>query len=155
MKQILFFSDNSWAGLVLRLTLGIIMLPHGAQKTFGLFGGYGFRPTMDYFTRQMNLPVGIAGLIILTESIGSVCLIAGFASRFFVFLFLAIMAGAILTTNYKNGLFMNWSGSQRGEGFEYHLLVIGICIGLLFTGGGKFSADGLICRVTDKFLPVF
>ena len=88
-----------------------------------------------------------AGLVILTELFGSICLIAGFASRLFVFLFLAIMTGAIITTNFKNGLFMNWTGSQNGEGFEYHLLVIGICIGLLFTGSGKYSADGLIIRL--------
>ena len=147
MKQFVFFSDDNWAGLILRLTIGIIMLPHGAQKMFGLYGGYGFRLTMDYFTRQMNLPAVIAGLVILTELFGSICLIAGFASRLFVFLFLAIMAGAIIRINYKNGLFMNWTGSQNGEGFEYHLLVIGICIGLLFTGGGKYSADGLIIRL--------
>jgi len=146
MKQFIFFSDDSWAALILRLTLGIIMLPHGARKMFGLYGGYGFRLTMDYFTRQMNLPAVLAGLIILTELMGSICLIIGFASRLFAFLFLAIMAGAILTTNYKNGLFMNWSGNQKGEGFEYHLLVIGICICLLFTGSGKYSTDGLIIR---------
>jgi len=114
MKQFIFFSDDSWAALILRLTLGIIMLPHGARKMFGLYGGYGFRLTMDYFTRQMNLPAVLAGLIILTELMGSICLIIGFASRLFAFLFLAIMAGAILTTNYKNGLFMNWSGNQKG-----------------------------------------
>jgi putative oxidoreductase len=146
MIQFLFFSDNSNVGLILRLTLGIIMLPHGAQKMFGLYGGYGFRLTMDYFTRELNLPSVLAGLIILIELFGSICLIGGFASRLFSLLFLTIMAGAIFTINYKNGLFMNWTGSQKGEGFEYHLLVIGICIGLLFTGSGKYSADSLIIR---------
>jgi putative oxidoreductase len=147
MKQFIFFTDNSWTGLILRLTVGIIMLPHGAQKMFGLCGGYGFRPTMDFFTRQLKLPILVAGLIILIELLGSFCLIAGFASRLFAFLFLAIMAGAIFTINYKNGLFMNWSGNQKGEGIEYHLLVIGICIGLLFSGGGKYAMDSLIIRL--------
>ena len=30
--------------LILRLTLAVVMFPHGAQKTLGWFGGYGFRP---------------------------------------------------------------------------------------------------------------
>jgi putative oxidoreductase len=51
------------------------------------------------------------------------------------------MAGAILTTNYANGLLMNWFGNQQGEGFEYHLLVMGLCVALLITGGGKYAFD--------------
>jgi putative oxidoreductase len=54
------------------------------------------------------------------------------------------MIGAIITTNYKHGLFMNWFGNQAGEGFEYHLLVIGIGLTLLFSGSGKFSIDAVI-----------
>jgi putative oxidoreductase len=54
------------------------------------------------------------------------------------------MLGAIITTNYKSGFFMNWFGTQTGEGFEYHLLIIGICIALLFTGSGRYSIDGII-----------
>ena len=54
------------------------------------------------------------------------------------------MLGAIITVHIPNGFFMNWFGKQAGEGFEYHLLVIGISIPLLINGGGKYSVDGLI-----------
>jgi len=36
---------------------------------------------------------------------------------------------------------MNWTGKQAGEGFEFHLLAIGIAIALLIRGGGAFSID--------------
>jgi putative oxidoreductase len=39
------------------------------------------------------------------------------------------------------GFFMNWAGTQRGEGFEYHLLALGLAIALLIKGGGAFSVD--------------
>jgi putative oxidoreductase len=147
MRQLFFGTDNTWAGMVLRLTLGFIMFPHGAQKMFGLFGGYGFKGTMNYFTGSMKLPGIIAFLVIVIECFCSIGLILGLSSRLCAFLFITIMIGAIITTNQRNGLFMNWSGSQKGEGYEYHLLVIGIAIALIFTGSGVFSLDGIICRV--------
>lgn len=52
----LFATDDSWAGLVLRLTLGLVLLPHGAQKLLGWFGGFGFDGTMGFFTQKMGLP---------------------------------------------------------------------------------------------------
>jgi putative oxidoreductase len=51
------------------------------------------------------------------------------------------MLGAITMVHMPNGFFMNWVGQQKGEGFEYHLLVIGIAAALLVTGGGRWSAD--------------
>jgi putative oxidoreductase len=144
MKQLFFATDNSWAGLVLRLTLGLVMFPHGAQKMFGLFGGYGFRATMNYFTSTMKLPWVFSLLIISIEFFGPIGLLAGWSSRLWALLFIIIMIGAIITTNYSNGLFMNWYGTQKGEGYEYHLLVIGMAIALLFIGSGKFSLDGIV-----------
>jgi putative oxidoreductase len=143
MKQLLF-SGGSWAGLVLRVTVALIMLPHGAQKLLGLFGGYGFKPTVTYFTETMKLPGVIAVLIILIEFFCPLALLVGLGSRLCALLFIVVMLGAIITTNYKFGFFMNWFGTQTGEGFEYHLLIIGICIALLFTGSGKYSIDGII-----------
>jgi putative oxidoreductase len=144
MKQFLFYTDQSWAGMVLRLFAGFIMLPHGLQKMFGLFGGNGFTSTMNYFTDTMKLPWAISFFIIATEMFGAAALIAGFGGRIFALLFIAIMVGAIITTNYKNGFFMNWFGNQPGEGFEYHLLLIGICIALLITGSGRYAIDSLL-----------
>lgn len=144
MKQFLFFTDHNITGFILRLTLGFIMLPHGAQKLFGIFGGYGFKATMSHFTGTMKLPWLISILVIAIEFFCSIGLIAGFSSRLCAALFCIIMIGAIVTTNYSNGFFMNWFGNQSGEGFEYHLLIIGICIALMITGSGRYSIDSLI-----------
>ncbi len=56
------------------------------------------------------------------------------------------MLVAVYSVHLKNGLFMNWTGQQAGEGFEYHILVIAICIGLMIYGGGKASVDRAIAR---------
>jgi putative oxidoreductase len=124
--------------------LGVVMLPHGAQKLFGWFGGYGFSATMDFFTKSLKLPWLISVLVILIELFGSVALLLGFASRAWALGLMIIMLGAVYTTNVKNGFFMNWFGNQSGEGYEYHLLVISICIAIILTGSGKYSLDGLI-----------
>jgi len=143
MQQFLCSTDGSFTGLVLRLTVGLIMLPHGAQKAVGLFGGYGFKATMKFFTENLQLPWIVSVLIILVEFIGAIGLISGFGSKIWAALFIMIMIGAIVTTNYANGFFMNWFGNQKGEGYEYHLLVIGLCTALLITGSGKYSIDWL------------
>ncbi len=144
MKQFLFATDDSWTGLLLRLCVGCIMFSHGAQKLLGLFGGYGFKTTVSYFTNTMKLPWVVSFLVIVIEFFGALFLLMGFTTRLYAILFIAIMTAAIITTNYKNGFFMNWFGNQQGEGFEYHLLVIGICTALIITGGGRYSIDGLM-----------
>ena len=140
-----FFQTNaSLSYWVPRVVLGCVMFPHGAQKLFGWFGGFGFTNTMNYFTETAGLPWIIAFLIIMGESLGSLGIILGFFTRLAAFGLICIMVGAIITVHIPNGLFMNWFGKQAGEGFEYHLLVIGISIPLLISGGGKYSVDGLI-----------
>ena len=140
----LFQTNASFLYWVPRVILGCVMFPHGAQKLFGWFGGFGFTNTMTYFTETAGLPWVIAFLIIMGESLGSLGLILGFFTRLSAFGLICIMVGAIITVHIPNGLFMNWFGKQAGEGFEYHLLVIGISIPLLISGGGKYSVDGLI-----------
>jgi putative oxidoreductase len=120
------------------------MFPHGAQKFFAWFGGYGFSATMDFFTKSMKLPWIISVLVILIELFGALGLMIGFASKVWALALMAIMIGAIYTTNIQNGFFMNWFGNQSGEGYEYHLLAIGICIAIMLTGSGKYSVDNLI-----------
>ena len=137
----LFQTDDRWTGLILRLTLGLVMFPHGAQKLLGWFGGFGFDGTMGFFTQKMGLPWLIALLIIIGESFGSVALLAGFLTRFTAASLAVIMLGAIALVHLPNGFFMNWFGQQQGEGYEYHLWVIGIAAALLVTGGGKWSVD--------------
>jgi putative oxidoreductase len=146
MIHLLFGTQNDWSGLILRIALGAVMFPHGAQKFFGWFGGYGFSATIDFFTKSMKLPWIISVLVILIELFGAVGLILGFASRAWALGLMIIMIGAIYTTNMKNGFFMNWFGNQPGEGYEYHLLVIGICIAVMLMGSGKYSFDNLILK---------
>ena len=145
MRQ-LFHTDDGWTGLILRLTLGLVMFPHGAQKLLGWYGGFGFDGTMGFFTQTMGMPWLVAFLVIIGESFGSVALLAGFLTRFTAASFSVIMLGAITMVHLPHGFFMNWSGKQQGEGYEYHLLVIGIAIALLVTGAGRWSADRLIAE---------
>jgi putative oxidoreductase len=142
----LFQTDEAWSSLILRVMLGVVMLPHGAQKLLGWYGGFGFGGTMGFFTEQMHIPAVFAFLVIMGESFGALGLIVGFLTRFSAFGMLCIMLGAIAMVHWPNGFFMNWSGKQAGEGFEYHLLVIGMSIALMIAGGGKWSVDGAIAK---------
>ena len=139
--RMLFHTDDSWSGFILRLTVGLVMFPHGAQKLLGWFGGYGFSGTMDAFTGKMGMPWIIAFLVIIAESLGALALLAGFLTRFTAASLAVIMLGAIAMAHWQNGFFMNWFGQQAGEGFEYHLLMIGMCFALVLAGGGKWSVD--------------
>ena len=148
MKQ-LFATDEDWSGLILRWTAGLVMFPHGAQKLLGWFGGHGFDGTMGFFTQNLGLPSIVAFLVIIGESLGSVALLAGFLTRFTAASFIIIMVGAIVMSHLPHGFFMNWSGQQQGEGYEYHLLVIGIGLALIVTGAGRWSIDPMIADKLD------
>jgi len=120
------------------------MLPHGLQKVFGLFGGYGFSGTMHFFTETMGIPYVFALLAILAESLGAVGLITGFLTRISAFgVGVTIAVGAVMV-HIPNGFFMNWFGNQAGEGFEYHILVVGMALTLILAGGGRWSVDSLL-----------
>lgn len=142
----LFQTDDSWTGLILRLTLGLVMLPHGAQKLLGMFGGFGFDGTMGFFTEKMGIPWIIVFLIIMGESFGSLGLLVGFLTRFSAASIGVIMLGAITLVHWPNGFFMNWFGKQAGEGYEYHLLVLGIAVALTIIGAGRWSVDQQIAQ---------
>jgi len=137
-------TDDAWSSLILRIMMGIVMFPHGAQKLLGWFGGFGFSGTMGFFTDKMHIPAFIAFLVIIGESLGALALIAGFLTRFSAASLAIIMFGAIGLAHLPHGFFMNWYGNQAGEGYEYHLLVIAICTALTLTGGGKWSMDKMI-----------
>jgi len=139
-------TNNDWTGVITRLTIGLIIFPHGAQKMLGMFGGYGFSGTMVFFTDTMHLPWIIDFLVIVIEFIGSLSLIAGCASRIWAILTIILMIGIIATSHIDNGFFMNWFGNQKGEGYEYHLLVIGLSLATLVNGSGKYSLDKFISK---------
>ena len=143
-KNNILQTQNDWIGFIVRLTVGLVLLPHGAQKILGLFGGYGFNGTLDFFTTQMELPWIVAFSVIIIEFIGAISLIIGFASRLWSIAIIFLFIGIIFTEQLQNGFFMNWFGNQEGEGFEYSLLVIGTSIAVLINGSGKYSIDNLL-----------
>ncbi len=141
-----FLTDDDPSSLVLRVMLGIVFFPHGAQKVFGWFGGHGFAGTMQHFTENMGFPFIVALLVIAAESLGALGLICGFLTRLCALGIAAVMLGATFMVHLKHGFFMNWFGNQAGEGFEYHLLAIAIALALMIKGGGRWSVDGLLAR---------
>lgn len=118
--------------LVARVIAGIVFVPHGAQKLLGAFGG----PGLAAFV-QMVGPLGY--LVAIAEFFGGLCLIAGVLSRFSAASIILIMLGAIGMVHIPNGFFMNWIGTQKGEGYEYHLLAIGLLQVVMMMGPGRFA----------------
>jgi putative oxidoreductase len=137
-------TNDSVSTFIARISLGIVMFPHGAQKTLGWFGGYGYHGTMGFFTGQMHIPALFAFLAIAAEFAGSIGLITGLLSRIAAFGIAVNMVVAIVTVHAANGFFMNWSGNQKGEGFEYHLLTLGLALAVIVAGGGKWSIDSAL-----------
>jgi putative oxidoreductase len=151
MKSILHFvvrTSGDWAPLIARLTLAIVFFPHGAQKVLGWYGGYGFTGTMGFFTAKMGLPYVIALLPVLTEFLAPFALAAGLLTRIAALAVAVDMFVAIVMVHGANGFFMNWFGNQKGEGYEYHLLVIGLALALVVQGAGRFSVDHAIANRT-------
>jgi putative oxidoreductase len=139
----IFRTSDDIGAFIARIALGIVILPHGLQKLLGLFGGAGFSGTVEFFVSS-GIPAFIAILIIIGESFGAIGLIVGFLSRLAALGITIIMLGAIVTVHLQNGFFMNWAGTQAGEGFEFHLLAVGLGLIVLIKGGGIWSVDRAI-----------
>ncbi|HQT94816.1 MAG: hypothetical protein B7Z61_07600 [Acidobacteria bacterium 37-71-11] len=138
-------TENDAAALVLRLGLGVVMFPHGAQKVLGWFGGYGLTGTWGFMTGQMHIPAVFAALAIIAEFAGSLGLIVGLLGRVAAFgIGVEMAVAAFLGGHVANGFFMNWSGHQAGEGFEYHILVVVIALAVMIKGSGALSLDRLL-----------
>jgi putative oxidoreductase len=146
MLKALFRTDGSKGTIFLRLALGIVMFPHGAQKVLGLFGGPGYEKTIEIFTTKMHFPVYAVILLMISEFVGSLCVIAGLFTRICAFAIGTAMAICAYMGHLQNGFFMNWFGNQKGEGFEFHILVVGIALALVVRGGGAFSVDRTLVR---------
>ena len=122
------------------------MFPHGAQNTFGWFGGHGFRGTMAYFTKS-GFPPALTLLAVMAEFLGPLGLAIGLLTRVAALGIAAVMLVAILAVHRQHGFFMNWSATQAGEGVEYHLLALGLALALIVSGAGAWSIDALIARL--------
>lgn len=138
-------TNHDVALTILRLVLGVVFFAHGAQKVFGWFGGYGFSATLQGMS-GMGLPKVVVLLVIATEFAGALLLIFGALTRLAALGIIGEMIGAVLMVHLPNGFFMNWTGNQKGEGFEYHLLAIAIAVALLIRGGGAYSVDGALTQ---------
>ena len=128
--------------LAARFVLGAIMIPHGLQHALGLLGGYGFGGTLGWMTKTLGFPAPLAAIAIATELVAPFALIIGLGGRLASLGIVGIMAGAI-TTHAPNGFFMNWFGTlpAGAEGFEYHLLAIGLGTVVALNGSGALSVD--------------
>ena len=139
---------ENWSLLILRLTLTIVIFPHGAQLLLGWFGGLGYTQTMNYFTTVANLPFFIGFLVIMIQFFGSLMLLFGVAVRLNALAMFVIFIGMILTSHLEHGFFMNWFGNQKGEGFEFDILFITIALILSINGSGALSIDRWLTSTT-------
>ena len=146
--QSLIATTNDVGPTILRLMLALVIFPHGAQKALGWFGGYGMSGTLGFFG-SMGIPVVFGLLAIAAEFLGAIGLAVGLLSRVAAFGIASTMAVAILTVHVHNGFFMNWAGTAKGEGFEYHLLVLAMTLVIMVKGGGKASLDRALTRRSE------
>ncbi len=144
LRALLSTSDSVVPSL-LRIALGGVIFGHGLQKVFGWFGGYGIVGTMRFFG-SIGMPCGLRALVIISDFFGSLALIAGLATRFSAAAAGAVMIGAMLLVHAPHGFFMNWAGTQQGEGYEFHLLALSMAAALVVAGGGFASVDAWLAR---------
>jgi putative oxidoreductase len=150
MFKALLKTNASPALVFIRLALGIVIFAHGAQKVLGWFGGAGYAETLDIFTKKLMFPDWMVVLLMVIEFLGSLGLIIGLLTRLSA---LGIGISMIVCANLfhvQNGFFMNWYGQQKGEGIEYHILVLGMCLALLIHGGGSWATDSILLKARRR-----
>ena len=131
------------APFIARIFLGVVIFPHGAQKILGIWGGHGLTAMMDSFQSWFGLPPAVSALVAFAEFFGTIALVLGLFGRFMAASILLVMLGAIYFV-VNDHFFMNWYAQPRGEGFEFHLLAIGLALIVMVRGSGKFSVDALL-----------
>ena len=115
-----------FAQLVMRLTVGAILIAHGYKKVFG-----GFHHHMDAVA-SLGLPAWMAYLSAGTEFFGGIALVLGLFTRFFSLAVLIEMIVVIWKVHLKNGL------TGQG-GYEFPLAIATIALALLCFGGGPWG----------------
>ena len=147
MLKILIKTETDYLVALSRLVLGILFFAHGSQLMLGWFGGFGLSGSMHFFTQQLGIPAAFAFLGIAGQFFGGIFLIAGLAGRIAALAIIGNMVVAVAKVHWQYGLFMNWFGTQKGEGFEYHLLAVTLGLLVVVRGSGAFSLDRLLARV--------
>jgi len=134
-------TSPSWALTVVRVTLGVIVFAHGAQKVFGWFGGYGLKGTTGYFV-SLGLPLPVAYAACFLELFGGIGLVLGVFTRLAALAVIASMAGAIAKVHWRDGFFIDWElAPGQGHGLEANLAFISMAVACLIAGGGALSLD--------------
>jgi putative oxidoreductase len=142
MLHTLFRARPDDATLLLRLTLGVVMLAHGLQKALGLFGGRGWEATVTGFASR-GIPEFVGHLVVLGESLGALLLIAGFLTRFVAASFVLIMGGAV-TVHWAGGFF------AKDGGFEFPLVLLVLSVFYLLQGPERTSLDRLVFGTRER-----
>jgi putative oxidoreductase len=150
MLKMLVKTETDYMVALSRLVLGFLFFVHGSQLLLGWFGGFGLSGSMHFFTEQLGIPVIFAFLAIATQFFGGFFLIVGLGGRLAALAIIGNMVAAVAKVHWQFGLFMNWFGTQKGEGFEYHLLVITIGLLVVIRGSGALSLDRLLAGVPAK-----
>ncbi|MEM7484326.1 MAG: DoxX family protein [Bacteroidota bacterium] len=147
MKELIFKTNDNIASTILRVALGVIILIHGSTKL-----GSGFELFEQFITGYMQLPAIVAYATVFIETAGSLMLILGVATRVNAMAMFGLFVGMILTVHAAIGFQMNWNGQYEAgmEGYEYHLLILTICAGLIILGGGRFSVDHIIQETNER-----
>lgn len=150
LNKLFATDEKNYSLLFLRVVAAIVILPHGAQKLLGWFGGAGLQATLSTFSAYLGIPSYLTILAVLAESIGALLLLFGLLSRVSAFGLAVTMVVAVFTAHIHNGFFMNWGGSAKGEGFEYHLIYFAIVMVIAVKGAGAFALDSLLARKTAR-----
>ena len=129
-------TDAGWAPLALRIPVGIILAAHGAQKLFGLFGGYGLEGTGQWMD-SIGIHPGywMALLAGSAEFFGGLALLFGLLVRPAAAALAVTMIVAIFSVHIDKGLFV------ANNGYEYALALLAVTVALLVSGAGRLSID--------------
>ncbi len=142
-------TPNDFALTVARLALGSMILVHGSQKMLGLFGGPGYAGTVQ-FMGSMGIPAPFAVLAIMAEFFGGLGLIFGGLTRIAALGVASVMLTAVYKVHLANGFFMNWMGTQKGEGVEFFILAVGLALVVMIRGAGALSLDHWVVGLIDR-----
>jgi putative oxidoreductase len=154
MLRTLLRTAEEPAPLLARVTLGLVLLPHGAQHVLGWLGGYGFHGTLAWMTATLGFPAPLAVVALVTELVAPIALVLGLGGRIAALGIVGLMLGA-LSTHAADGFFMNWFGQLPAghEGFEYHLIVIALAGTIVLQGSGIWSVDAWLVRTRSPLRP--
>ena len=142
--QRLLHTRNDLTLTLARVALALVFLGHGSQKAFGWFGGLGFDGTLEMFQRTMGIPPALTVMAMMAEVLGGLGLLVGLLARVAASGVLIVMIVAPFANGLYVRFFMNWTGRNPGEGFEYHMLAIALILAVLVHGAGALSLDRLL-----------